>query len=63
MTCTRATHGLLLVSRAGLDELLDNAPAVPGTPLGEPGTRELPRQTHRRILRTFARGVVNVGSQ
>ncbi len=24
--------------------------------MGEPGTRELPRQTHRRILRTFARG-------
>lgn len=55
VTCTRATHGLLLVSRAGLDELLDNAPPVPGTPLGEPGTRELPRQTHRRILSTFAR--------
>lgn len=56
VTCTRATHGLLLVSRAGLDELLDNASPVPGTPLGEPGTRELPRQTHRRILRAFARG-------
>ncbi|NYF96889.1 hypothetical protein [Janibacter cremeus] len=55
VTCTRATHGLLLLSRSGLDELLDNSPAVPGTPLGEPGTRELPRQTHRRILRTFAR--------
>lgn len=63
VTCTRATHGLLLISRAGLDELLDNAPPVPGTPLGEPGTRELPRQTHRRILGTFARGTVTVGSQ
>ena len=56
VTCTRATHGLLLVARAGLDDLLAAAPAIPGTPMGEPGTRELPRQTHRRILRTFARG-------
>lgn len=60
VTCTRATHGLLLVSRAGLDELLDNAPAVPGTPLGEPGTRELPRQTHRRILEAFSRGQLSL---
>ncbi len=57
VTCTRATHGLLLVSRHGLDDLLDNAPARPGTPFGEPGLRQLPRQTHRRILDTFARGV------
>ncbi|KHL18318.1 AAA domain-containing protein [Mumia flava] len=57
VTCTRATHGLLLLARDGLDELLDAAPARPGTPFGEPGTRELPRQTHQRILRTFARGV------
>lgn len=63
VTCTRATHGLLLISRAGLDELLDNAPAVPGTPLGEPGTRELPRQTHRRILDTFARGTLQMSQQ
>lgn len=56
VTCTRATHGLLMVARAGLDELLDNAPARPGTPLGEPGTRALPRQTHQRILGAFARG-------
>lgn len=60
VTCTRATHGLLLLSRAGLDDLLANAPARPGTPLGEPGTRQLPRQTHERILGTFARGVVDV---
>ena len=55
VTCTRATHGLLMVSRAGLTELLADAPARPGTPLGEPGTRQLPRQTHQRILETFAR--------
>ncbi len=55
VTCTRATHGLLIVSRAGLDDLLANAPARPGTPLGEPGTRQLPRQTHQRILGAFAR--------
>jgi hypothetical protein len=56
VTCTRATHGLLLVSRPGLDELLRDAPARPGTPFGEPGVRQLPRQTHERILATFARG-------
>jgi hypothetical protein len=56
VTCTRATHALLLVSRPGLDDLLAIAPARPGTPLGEPGTRQLPRQTHQRILATFARG-------
>lgn len=55
VTCTRATHGVLLVTRAGLDDLLDTAPPRPGTPLGEPGTRQLPRQTHQRILDTFAR--------
>lgn len=55
VTCTRATHGLLIVSRAGLTKLLTDAPARPGTPLGEPGTRRLPRQTHQRILETFAR--------
>jgi hypothetical protein len=60
VTCTRATHGLLVLARAGLDDLLDNAPARPGTPFGEPGTRTLPRQTHRRILDTFARGVWRV---
>lgn len=59
VVCTRATHGLLLVSRPGLDALLNDAPARPGTPLGEPGTRELPRQTHRRILSCFARGSVD----
>ena len=56
VTCTRATHGLLVVSRPGLDELLADAPARPGTPFGEPGNRHLPRQTHQRILATFARG-------
>ena len=60
MTCTRATHGLLLVSRPGLDELLREAPARPGTPFGEPGNRQLPRQTHQRILATFARGRLTV---
>lgn len=59
VTCTRATHGLLLVSRTGLNELLGTAPPRPGTPLGEPGTRQLPRQTHERILATFARGLVS----
>ncbi|TIC86711.1 hypothetical protein E8D34_10705 [Nocardioides sp. GY 10113] len=56
VTCTRATHGLLLLARAGLDDLLDGAAARPGTPLGEPGTRALPRQTHQRILAAFTRG-------
>jgi hypothetical protein len=60
VTCTRATHGLLLVSRPGLDDLLRDAPARPGTPFGEPGVRQLPRQTHRRILATFARGRLTV---
>ena len=60
VTCTRATHGLLLVSRPGLDDLLRDAPARPGTPFGEPGVRQLPRQTHRRILATFARGKLSV---
>jgi AAA domain len=62
VTCTRATHGLLLVSRPGLDDLLRDAPARPGTPFGEPGVRQLPRQTHRRILATFARGRLTVTS-
>ena len=42
VTCTRATHGLLLLSRAGLDDLLAEAPARPGTPLGEPGNPPTP---------------------
>lgn len=62
VTCTRATHGLLVVSRDGLDGLLDTAPARPGTPLGEPGTRQLPRQTHQRILSAFARGHFDVAA-
>jgi hypothetical protein len=58
VTCTRATHGLLMVARAGLDDLLGEAPARPGTPLGEPGNRSLPRQTHQRILATFTRATL-----
>lgn len=60
VTCTRATHGLLMVTRPGLDLLLGEAPARPGTPFGEPGNRHLPRQTHQRILATFARGTLTV---
>jgi hypothetical protein len=60
VTCTRATHGLLMVARPGLDLLLGEAPARPGTPYGEPGNRHLPRQTHQRILATFARGTLTV---
>ncbi len=56
VTCTRATHGLLLLARTGLDDLLDGVAARPGTPFGEPGTRALPRQTHQRILSSFQRG-------
>lgn len=56
--CTRATHGLLLLARAGIDDLLQDAPAMPGTPFGEPGNRQLPRQTHTRILNAFARGTI-----
>lgn len=59
VVCTRATHGLLLVTRIGIEELLAGAPARPGTPLGEPGTRTLPRQTHERILKAFRRGVLS----
>jgi hypothetical protein len=60
VTCTRATHGLLMVCRPGLEQLLDGAPARPGTPYGEPGNRHLPRQTHQRILAAFARGTLTV---
>lgn len=60
VACTRATHGLLLVARAGLDTLLANAAARPGTPFGEPGTRALPRQTHLRILDAFVRGTMSM---
>jgi hypothetical protein len=59
VTCTRATHGMLMVARPGLDELLRSAPARPGTPMGEPGFRTLPRQTHQRILASYARGTLN----
>jgi hypothetical protein len=60
VTCTRATHGLLIVTRPGLDQLLGDAPARPGTPFGEPGNRQLPRQTHQRIVSTFARATIGV---
>jgi hypothetical protein len=60
VACTRATHGLLMLTRPGLDQLLGEAPARPGTPFGEPGNRHLPRQTHQRILGTFARGTLTI---
>ncbi|WP_328855056.1 hypothetical protein OHB01_05930 [Microbispora hainanensis] len=60
VTCTRATHGLLMVARVGLNDLLGEAPARPGTPLGEPGSRSLPRQTHQRILETFGRATLKL---
>lgn len=60
VACTRATHGLLMVARPGINELLAEAPARPGTPFGEPGTRQLPRQTNERILATFARASIDV---
>jgi hypothetical protein len=58
VACTRATHGLLMVTRPGLDRLLGEAPARPGRPYGEPGNRNLPRQTHQHLLATFARGTL-----
>lgn len=58
VTCTRATHGLLVLARSGLDELLNSVAARPGTPFGEPGERQLPRQTHQRILNSFARATM-----
>ena len=60
VSCTRATHGLLLITRAGIDGLLADAPARPGTPFGEPGARTLPRQTHQAILESFARATLSV---
>lgn len=60
VACTRATHGLLVLARDGLDDLLASAPARPGTPFGEPGVRQLPRQTHQRIVSTFTRATVNL---
>lgn len=60
VACTRATHGLLLVARDGIDDLLADAPARPGTPFGEPGPRSLPRQTHLRIINAMARGRLHV---
>jgi hypothetical protein len=59
VTCTRATHGLLILARTGLNDLLANAVPKPGTPFGEPGPRALPRQTHQRILDSFARATVS----
>jgi hypothetical protein len=63
VTCTRATHGLLMVTRPGLTDLLRDAPARPGTPFGEPGGRHLPRQTHQRILAAFTTGTLTVPPQ
>jgi hypothetical protein len=63
VACTRATHGLLMVTRPGLDDLLGEAPARPGTPFGEPGNRQLPRQTHQRILATFTRGRIDMSDE
>lgn len=63
VTCTRATHGLLMLTRPGLDDLLREAPARPGTPFGEPGFRTLPRQTHQRILASFARGRLTLNNK
>ena len=60
VTCTRATHGLLVLARAGLDDLLGSVAARPGTPFGEPGERQLPRQTHQRILSSFARATMTL---
>lgn len=60
VACTRATHGLLMLTRPGLNDLLAEAPARPGTPFGEPGTRQLPRQTHARIVATFASSTIDV---
>lgn len=59
VTCSRATHGLLVVSRPGLDTLLNRAAVRPGNPFGEPGNRRLPRQTHQRILANFVRATVS----
>ena len=50
VSCTRATHGLLLVTRVGIRSCSRPCTGKAGTPLGEPGTRTLPRQTHQRIL-------------
>ncbi|WP_024796482.1 AAA family ATPase [Tomitella biformata] len=63
VTCTRATHGLLMLCRPGLEQLLTQAPARPGTPHGEPGNRQLPRQTHKRILDAFAHGTMTIDNQ
>lgn len=60
VTCTRATHGLLVLARAGMDDLLGSVAARPGTPFGEPGERQLPRQTHQRILSSFARATMTL---
>ena len=60
VACTRATHGLILLAREGLDELLADAAARPGTAFGEPGPRTLPRQTHDRIVAALDRGVLDV---
>lgn len=60
VTGTRGTHGLLMAARSGLTSLRADAPARPGTPLGEPGTRALPRQTRQRILAAFRHGSLDL---
>ncbi|TDV48712.1 AAA family ATPase [Actinophytocola oryzae] len=60
VTCTRGTHGLLILTRPGLTDLLRDAPVRPGTPFGEPGGRHLPRQTHQRILAAFTHSRLKV---
>jgi len=62
VVCTRATHGLVLLSRDGLDLLLEEAAARPGTPFNEPGPRSLPRQTHTRIVEVLDRGRIGAGA-
>ncbi|GAB90605.1 hypothetical protein GORHZ_110_00170 [Gordonia rhizosphera NBRC 16068] len=55
VTCTRATHGLLMLARPGLTAT-ERGAGPAGKPFGEPGSRNLPQQTHHRILSAFAVG-------
>ncbi|MGN9804021.1 helix-turn-helix domain-containing protein [Micromonospora sp. L32] len=50
----------LLAGELRVRHLMRQAPARPGTPLGEPGSRSLPRQTHQRILAAFSRSTLAV---
>jgi hypothetical protein len=60
---TRFTHGLVMVTRPGLDQLLNEARGGPGRPYGEPGNRNLPRQTHQHLLAMFTRGTLTLGPE